>query len=82
MAQRWGKKLAPAYAKIYMPHWERTLFSKLTHHPLLYFRYLDDIFEIWSHGLDTYTEFLEIWPIHTILLLNLNQPPTSTVLIF
>lgn len=50
-----GRKYSPAYADIYMAEWERTAFLKCTKLPLVYFRYLDDIFGLWT---DTETAFL------------------------
>ncbi|XP_047665380.1 uncharacterized protein LOC113642064 isoform X1 [Tachysurus fulvidraco] len=49
-----GKMFAPSYANIYMAYWERTLQSKFTERPALYFRYLDDLFGVWSHGPESF----------------------------
>lgn len=49
-----GKRFAPAYANIYMVDWERTVFPKCQKVPLIYQRFLDDIFGIWN---DSETEF-------------------------
>lgn len=55
-----GKKYAPSYANIFMAEWERTIFQKTSLTPLIYKRYLDDIFMVWTHGRDTLSEFLSI----------------------
>lgn len=54
-----GKKFAPAYANIYMADWEDTVFPKCKKKPLMYFRYLDDIFGIWTHSENDFTEFVQ-----------------------
>lgn len=59
-----GKKFAPSYADIYMAEWERTLFLKCTHTPLIYHRYLDDIFGVWQHTTDTFTDFIQLMNTH------------------
>lgn len=54
-----GKKFAPAYANIYMADWEDTVFPKCTKKPLVYFRYLDDIFGIWTHSEEDFEKFVK-----------------------
>ena len=61
-----GKKFAPNYANIFMANWETTALNKCSKQPLLYLRYLDDIFIIWPH---TETEFWDFFQI-----LNTNTP--------
>ena len=51
-----GKRFAPAYANIYMATWEETILPRCSKLPTHYYRYLDDIWGIWTH---TQTEFLE-----------------------
>ncbi|CAN9493189.1 unnamed protein product [Ophioblennius macclurei] len=53
-----GRKYSPAYADIYMAEWERTALIKCQVRPLLYLRYLDDIFGIWSDTVETFQDFL------------------------
>ena len=45
-----GKKFAPNYANIFMANWEEEALKKCTLKPLCYFRFLDDIFIIWTHS--------------------------------
>lgn len=52
-----GKRFAPAYANIYMAHWEETAFRKCRKLPQHYFRYLDDIWGIWTHSKEDFDEF-------------------------
>ena len=58
MAQPWGK-MAPTYANIFMYCVENTFLSTFNLQPTAYLRYIDDIFLIWPHGIDTLETFLE-----------------------
>ena len=53
-----GTKYTPNYANIFMAGLEENLFKKLKFKPYLWLRYLDDIFSIWTKGLDKLKEFL------------------------
>ena len=53
-----GKKFAPAYADIFMAAWETTALQKCNIQPLHYFRYLDDIWGIWTHSEEEFNSFL------------------------
>ncbi|GAA6106737.1 uncharacterized protein LOC105009030 isoform X1 [Tachysurus ichikawai] len=55
-----GKKFAPAYANIYMAHWEQTALAKCSKLPTYYFRYLDDIWGVWDHSQEQFLEFVAI----------------------
>lgn len=55
-----GKKFAPAYANIYMADWERTVFPKCRKVPLLYIRYLDDIFGVWCYSESDFEQFISV----------------------
>ena len=59
-----GRKYAPAYADIYLAHWEETAFQKLTHKPVLYLRYLDDIFGLWADTQEHFNNFIHILNTH------------------
>ncbi|TWW64203.1 hypothetical protein D4764_03G0012110 [Takifugu flavidus] len=54
-----GKRFAPAYANIYMAEWEEGIFEKCQQQPLIYLRYLDDIWGIWSHSKTDFDDFVE-----------------------
>lgn len=74
-----GKKFAPAYANIYMAHWERTLFQKLAHRPTIYYRFLDDIFGVWSQGTVKFNEFLSMANQHHPAIKLKSTTPLDTV---
>ena len=52
-----GKIFAPSYADIYMPVWEEETLSKCAKKPLVFYRYLDDIFGIWEHSETDFWDF-------------------------
>ena len=53
-----GTKFAPPYACIFMDQVESEFLKTQTHQPLVWFRYIDDIFFIWTHGQDKLEQFL------------------------
>lgn len=53
-----GKIFAPNYANIFMAEWEGKALAKCTKLPIIYLRYLDDIFGIWTHGETEFNKFL------------------------
>ena len=53
-----GKKFAPAYANIFMADWEEKALEKCSRKPLIYLRYLDDIWGIWTYSRDLFQEFV------------------------
>lgn len=55
-----GKKFAPAYANIFMATWEDEVFPKCKTKPAQYFRYLDDIWGIWTKSEEEFWEFTQI----------------------
>ena len=52
-----GTKFAPHYANIFMADLEEGIFEKSHCHPSLWLRYLNDIFCIWTEGLEHLKEF-------------------------
>ena len=56
-----GTPMAPNYANLFMDKFERTLIDdyrkKTGLTPLVWYRYIDDIFFIWTHGNDTLDDF-------------------------
>lgn len=52
-----GKKFSPHYADIFMAHFENRALSKCHKPPHTYFRYLDDIFIIWTHTREDFQQF-------------------------
>jgi len=53
-----GKKFAPAYANIFMAEWETSALSSCQKTPEHYFRYLDDIWGVWSHSKEDFDSFV------------------------
>ena len=54
-----GTKMAPAYANIFMEYVENLFLSPFPHKPTVCYRYIDDIFMIWSHGMDKFKYFFD-----------------------
>ena len=52
-----GTRLAPSYANIFMGDLESQLLTQAPYEPFLWLRYIDDIFVIWTHGMEKLTEF-------------------------
>lgn len=59
-----GKKFAPAYANIFMANWEEQVFAKCPQRPLHYWRYLDDIWGIWTGTKEEFEIFVNILNSH------------------
>lgn len=53
-----GKSFAPSYANIFMAVWEETALTNCHITPLHYFRFLDDIWGIWTSSMDQFLQFL------------------------
>ena len=56
-----GTKLAPSFANIFMEWFEEKYIYSYTKQPLLWKRYIDDVFMIWQHGqkeLDLFVKYL------------------------
>lgn len=53
-----GKKFASAYADIFMAAWETAALDKCSIKPLYYYRYLDDIWGIWTYSESEFDRFL------------------------
>ena len=45
-----GTKFAPPYAILFMGYLEDKILNSLVEKPLVWWRYIDDIFMIWQHG--------------------------------
>ena len=54
-----GTKVAPPYACIFMDKLETNFLKTQTLRPLEWFRYVDDVFFLWSHGEENLKRFLE-----------------------
>ncbi|KAL1024040.1 hypothetical protein UPYG_G00050640, partial [Umbra pygmaea] len=53
-----GKKFAPAYANIFMAQWEASALASCSKKPLFYYRFLDDIWGIWTYSREDFDTFL------------------------
>ena len=54
-----GTKLAPSYANLFMTKFEKSHVYTYQLQPTQWKRFIDDIFMIWPHGMDSLLEFLE-----------------------
>lgn len=54
-----GKKFAPSYANIFMAHWEIEALQTVEKKPMYYYRYLDDIWGIWTHTTTEFWSFID-----------------------
>ncbi|XP_072021894.1 uncharacterized protein [Amphiura filiformis] len=54
-----GTKLAPSMACLFMGLLKKRLLASASLKPLLWIRYIDDIFLIWTHGQDELQRFIE-----------------------
>ena len=81
-----GRKYSPAYADIYLADWEETAFLKCPLRPLVYYRYLDDIFGPWDKSETDFQNFNILNSHHPRIKLkhNLHQqvPFLDTVVFF
>ena len=53
-----GTKVAPSFANIFMAHFEDTLVYTYHTQPLIWLRYIDDIFMVWNNGRESLDNFL------------------------
>ena len=54
-----GTAVAPAYANLFMDRFETKALANWPLKPLIWLRFLDDIFMIWTHGEDRLNEFIQ-----------------------
>ena len=55
-----GTKMAPNYAIIFMHYLETNILNQATSKPTVWLRFIDDIFMIWSHGIQKLKLFMEL----------------------
>ena len=53
-----GTKFTPPYACIFMDQFETKFLENQNLKPLVWFRYIDDIFFIWTHGEENLRNFM------------------------
>ena len=54
-----GTKIAPAYANLFMGDLEQEILPQSPLKPLVWWRYIDDVFMIWPHGEEKLNEFVD-----------------------
>lgn len=54
-----GTKMAPSYACLFMGDLEQRILDNSPDKPYLWVRFIDDIFGIWTHGLEKWQTFFE-----------------------
>jgi hypothetical protein len=52
-----GTKMAPSYAILFMAQLEEEFLEKQSKKPLVWWRYIDDIYMVWTHGLEELQKF-------------------------
>jgi len=52
-----GSRLGMNYASTYMGAWEEKLFRQSEKQPLAYFRFVDDVWGLWTHGIEALKTF-------------------------
>ena len=53
-----GTKTPPSYANLFMGNFEQKALAAATHSPLIWWRYIDDIFLLWTHGEEKLNDFI------------------------
>ena len=54
-----GTKMAPSFACLFMANLEESFLRDRPHSPLMWLRYIDDIFCVWPHSGEALSSFLE-----------------------
>ena len=54
-----GTKFAPAYANLFMSSLEEDMLNSCAVKPWIWYRYIDDVFVIWTHGEEQLFSFIE-----------------------
>ena len=47
-----GTRMAPSYANLFLAKFETVALSRASYQPHTWWRYIDDIFMIWTHSVD------------------------------
>ena len=53
-----GTRMAPSYANLFMGKLGKDILATARNSPLVWWRFIDDIFAIWTHGESSLREFL------------------------
>ena len=61
-----GTRMAPSYANLFMGKFEQQFLRTQDRVPLVWWRYIDDVFAVWTHGVQHLDEFVrELNSYHT-----------------
>jgi len=55
-----GSHLGMNYASTYMGSWEKELYRRSPRHPLAYFRFVDDVWGLWTYGAEALEQFFNV----------------------
>lgn len=55
-----GSPLSPAIANFYMEHFEHLALKRTVYSPKYFYRYVDDTFVVWQHGIERLKDFLSL----------------------
>ena len=73
-----GTPIAPTFANFFMHDLEQRFFTTQSHLPLLYKRYIDDIFIVWTHGEEAFNQFFQSFnSFHPNITFTSNKSTTS-----
>ena len=73
-----GTKLAPSYANLFMTKFEQIHVYTYHLQPTLWKRFIDDIFLIWPHGMDSLLEFIQhLNTVHPTIKFTSNISPSE-----
>ena len=53
-----GTRMAPSYANLFMGRFEQHAIANALHKPLIWWRFIDDIFLIWTEGEEHLKHFI------------------------
>ena len=54
-----GTRMAPSFTNLFLGYFEANALEKAIFHPHIWLRYIDDIFMIWTEGLDNLKIFID-----------------------
>ena len=75
-----GTKMAPSYANIIMGEIERQFLDTQDYKPLVWWRYIDDIFNIWTHGEESLVTFIDAFnSFHPTIKIKAEYSYTETI---
>ena len=73
-----GTKLAPSYANLFLTKFEEKYVYTYPLQPKLWKRFIDDIFLIWPHGMDSLLQFIkQLNTVHSTIKFTSNISPTE-----